>query len=230
MAARSTSRFKQKPAVPFGDFMLPILGVVALGIVVVGIRLLWAPNPPKPTVITQPRPIAQHQSAGIVAGKKAGAEDGVVTKKEKIDNVIIAQPVQRKSDSRSQTENRPGTPSGEGGDNASQKSPSQPRAARVEPKKGDAAPGENRVVVRGGSIDKSLFIIQCGSYTDRAAANAVVSSLQKMGHSAVVRQAEVRGKNYYRVIVAGGRDRAVADEIAKDIKAAGHPVLVRQNQ
>ena len=135
MAARSTSRFKQKPAVPFGDFMLPILGVVALGIVVVGIRLLWAPNPPKPTVITQPRPIAQHQSAGIVAGKKAGAEDGVVTKKEKIDNVIIAQPVQRKSDSRSQTENRPGTPSGEGGDNASQKSPSQPRAARVEPKK-----------------------------------------------------------------------------------------------
>ena len=46
----------------------------------------------------------------------------------------------------------------------------------------------------------------------------------------MVRQAEVRGKNYYRVIVAGGRDRAVADEIAKDIKAAGHPVLVRQNQ
>lgn len=226
MAARSTSRFKQKPAVPFGDFMLPILGVVALGIVVVGIRLLWAPNPPKPTVITQPRPITQHQSAGIVGDKK----DGVVTKKEKIDNVIIAQPVQRKSGGRSQSEDRPATTSGEGGENVSAKILSQPRAARVDPKKGDAAPGENRVVVRGGSIDKSLFIIQCGSYTDRAAANAVVSSLQKMGHSAVVRQAEVRGKNYYRVIVAGGRERAVADEIAKDIKAAGHPVLVRQNQ
>lgn len=226
MAARLTSRFKQKPAVPFGDFMLPILGVVALGIVVVGIRLLWAPSPPKPTVVAQPRPIAQRQSVESTEEKDAG----VVTKKEKIDNVIIAQPVQRKSGSRPQTENRSQAAGGEGGDASLPKSPSQSRAARVDSKKGDAAPGEKRAVVRGGSIDKSLFIIQCGSYSDRTAANTVVSALQKMGHSAVVRQAEVRGRNYYRVIVAGGRERAVADEIAKDVKAAGYPVLVRQNQ
>ena len=228
MAARSTSRFKQKPAVPFGDFMLPILGVIALGIVVVGIRLLWAPNPPKPTVIAQPRPAVQGQSpkrqnAEAVSG---GAENGLVTKKEKIDNVIIAQPVRRKNDGRTSNEKR----ADQSAEVAGEKTPSRPKDTHAEPARKDASQSGGRVTVRGGSIDKSLFIIQCGSYTDRAAANTVVSSLQKMGHSAVVRQAEVRGKNYYRVIVAGGRDRAVADEIAKDIKAAGHPVLVRQNQ
>lgn len=42
MASRSTNRFNQKTAIPFGDFMLPILGVIALGILVVGIRVFFS--------------------------------------------------------------------------------------------------------------------------------------------------------------------------------------------
>ena len=99
---------------------------------------------------------------------------------------------------------------------------------RVEPKKEPSA-GGRQTVVRAGSIDQSKFVVQCGSYTDRGAANSVVTSLQKIGYTAVVRKAEVRGKNYFRVIVAGGADRSLAGEIASNISAAGFPVLVRPN-
>lgn len=84
MAARSTSRFKQKPAVPFGDFMLPILGVVALGIVVVGIRLLWAPQSSEADRYHTAAPDRPAPERGNRRGQKAGAEDGVVTKKKKL--------------------------------------------------------------------------------------------------------------------------------------------------
>lgn len=243
MAARSTSRFKQKPAVPFGDFMLPILGVIALGIVVVGIRILWAPTTPKPTVVPQPR-ISQSQSQSKVTTETAVAQPVVTesTEEEKtVEDVVIAQPIQRNG-SKAQTTAKPvpvketvtATPKTQ--EKAQQKAqqkaqPKHQTVTKIEPKKETPRSQAGKTAtVKAGSIDKSRYIIQCGSYTDNAAANSVVASLKKSGYSAVIRKADVRGKTYYRVIVAGGSDRSVADTIARDIKSAGHPVLVRENK
>ena len=243
MAARSTSRFKQKPAVPFGDFMLPILGVIALGIVVVGIRILWSPSLPKPAIIAQPRSVrkaaevktAEVKAAAEPRAEKAAdsAEEGTVSKKETLRDVQIAQPVHRNAgrqaeEKRSVTER----PSQGSASAVAQKDPpaSSKSASRAEQKKQEPVrEAEKKPAVRGMTIDSSAYVVQCGSYTTRAAANAVVSSLKKTGHSAVVRKAEVNGKTYFRVIVAGGADRAQANEVAGVIKAAGHPVFVRQN-
>lgn len=221
MAARSTNRFKQKPAVPFGDFMLPILGVIALGIVVVGIRILWGPGEPKPTVIEQPRPsLSQKVSGNDASASRASLSHGT-PQKENVNDSVIAQPLNKKGK----------TPANEPANEktaANASAPDQQRVTRVEPKKEPPA-GGRQTVVRAGSIDQSKFVVQCGSYTDRGAANSVVTSLQKIGYTAVVRKAEVRGKNYFRVIVAGGADRSLAGEIASNISAAGFPVLVRPN-
>jgi|Go1ome_4_1110791.scaffolds.fasta_scaffold17615_3 DedD protein len=235
MAARSTSRFKQKPAVPFGDFMLPILGVIALGIVIVGIRILWAPSAPTSTRVPQPRPTQSAQQVQSSSEKKpdaASAERLRVTKKEAVRDDVVAKPVERGANQNPQ----PGGSDKSGKKTVADKRP--PKAAqqdqrentvvRLQPKRVENSPSP--AVVSGGRIDNSLFIVQCGSYTESAAANSVVAALKNIGYTAVIRRAEVRGKTYYRVIVAGGRERGVADEIAKRVHAAGYPVLVRQNQ
>ncbi len=230
MAVRSTNRFKQKPAVPFGDFMLPILGVIALGIVVVGLRILWGPSSPKSNLIAQPRPAdSQSTTANQETKNDAHAIVQELTKQEEVSDVVIAQPVQSEGEktaestpqvSVSENKNPPPAPK------APVKKQAPQPVAKPEPKKG---PAPKQTAIRAGSIDKSQFVVQCGSYSELSSANSVVTSLKKIGLMAVVRKAEVRGKTYFRVIVAGGNDRAVANEVAKKVQEAGHPVLVRVN-
>ena len=244
MAARSTSRFKQKPAVPFGDFMIPILGVIALGIVIVGIRLLWSPSLPKPAVTAQPKttrnaPVIERVAASSenTAGKEETApknssaeEEGTVSKKVAVRDVLIAQPVQKNSGKaatdRVSVSDRSALQTN---DVVIQNAPQ--RTPRTEPKKAEPPrePEKKPAAVVRASADTSAFVVQCGSYTTRSAANSVVASLKKLGHNSVVRKAEVNGKTYFRVIVGGGADRTQADKVAAVIKAAGHPVFVRPN-
>ncbi len=230
MAARSTNRFKQKPAVPFGDFMLPILGVIALGIVLVGLRILWKPSSPKSDLIAPPRQSAS-QTVTVNQETKSDAHAIVqeLTKQEEVSDIVIAQPVQSEGEktaestprvSMSENKNSPAAPK-----TPVKKQPPQP-APKPEPKK---EPAPKQAAIRAGSIDKSQFVVQCGSYSELTSANSVVASLKKIGLMAVVRKAEVRGKTYFRVIVAGGNDRAVAEQVAKRVQEAGHPVLVRTN-
>lgn len=242
MAARSTSRYKQKPAVPFGDFMIPILGVIALGIVVVGIRLLWSPSLPKPAIIAQPR--SQRKAATVqrvaansetpagqedAASKNVSGEEGTLSKKETVRDVLIAQPVQKNA-GKAATDRLAGNerPAAQTDRTVIQNPPQ--RAPRTEPKKAEAPrESEKKSPVVNASAESSAFVVQCGSYTTRSAANSVVTSLKKLGHSAVIRKAEVNGKTYFRVIVGGGAERSQADKVAAVIKAAGHPVFVRPN-
>ncbi|MGI6076187.1 MAG: SPOR domain-containing protein [Pyramidobacter sp.] len=227
MAARSTNRFKQKPAVPFGDFMLPILGVIALGIVVVGIRILWGPGEPKPTVIAQPRPNQSQTNSKGGASASQPASSRPASKGEKVDDLVIAQPILKNgktspSSGAEITAPAANTPSRQN------LQPGQQHVTKLEPKK-DSTSGARQAAVRAGSIDKSKFVVQCGSFIDRDSANTTVASLRKIGYTSVVRKAEVHGKTYYRVIVAGGADRSLAGEIASRIGAAGFDVLVRPN-
>ncbi len=245
MAARSTNRFKQKPAVPFGDFMLPILGVIALGIVVVGLRILWGPSSPKSNLIAQPKTTSSAPTVTItqMENGSASAVTQGVTKQEEISDVdvVVAGPVAKdggktaepapsagrtENKNLSATSNAPVAPKTSAAPPTTAKGQSSQPAAKPEPKKVSVP---KQTTVSAGSIDKSQFVVQCGSYSELSSANSVVASLKKIGLMAVVRKAEVRGKIYFRVIVAGGNDRAVAEEVAKRVQEAGYPVLVRAN-
>lgn len=198
--------------------MLPILGVIALGIVIVGIKILWTPGAShKTAIVAQPR---QAQPAAKPAGDHGGSG---AAEKQALSDVTFARPVQK---SASHPESKGSAPSVRP---APKQDAPQPPTQRAEPKKADPAPKSARTQPVRVTIDSSAFVVQCGSYTTRAAANSVVTSLKKTGYSAVVRRAEVNGKTFFRVIVAGGADRAEANEVAEAIKAAGHPVFVRPN-
>ncbi|HDQ92749.1 MAG TPA: hypothetical protein ENN89_01355, partial [Synergistetes bacterium] len=81
MSFRKTRKFKEKPAIfAFGHIMLPLVGILALGLLVLGVRLLFVnpggqvsyPEPSRPQVIQadpQPEPITPvtDQQPSIVA-------------------------------------------------------------------------------------------------------------------------------------------------------------------
>ena len=235
MAARSTSRFKRKPAVPFGDFMLPILGVIALGIVVMGIRMLWAPTASKTEIVPQPRvvqPAAPVQTT--VAAQPEQETQAAVSSKEAVDDVVLAKPetVAAKTAQESRPNSRPAVKQSEKPTAAkpAQQKPAQqkPKQQAAQPKTTPAQP-KAPAVNKNLNINKSQFIVQCGSFSDNDGANAAVAALRKIGYKPVVRKADVRGKNYYRVVVAGG-DREQAEAIEADIKQkTNFPTLVRSN-
>lgn len=239
--ARSTSKFKKKPAVPFGDFMLPILGVIALGIVVMGIRMLWSPSVPKSVIVPQPRVTQSHNAVQTPSAKAEVEEETAepaqdTSSKEEVSDVIVAHP---KSESGKEVVARPRPKN-----TTSEKSSGTQVVARPQPKpqtqskpQQAAQPKQQPAVQKAQkepinknvNINKSQFIVQCGSFSDSVGANAAVSTLKKIGYVPVIRKVDVRGKTYYRVVVAGG-DREHAEAIQADIKQkTKFPTLVRSN-
>ncbi len=217
--------------------MLPILGVIALGIVVVGIRILWMPSAPKHAITAQPHAARPRGGTRDGAAEKSAAvktDDEAVTRKEPLSDVVIAQPVQtpeKKATSQKEAETgerRESPQKRVQTERPQQRPPSRPQTERNAPPPAVETP-EEKPAFYTGSIEKSAFVVQCGSFSTRASADRSVASLKKTGCNPVVRKAEVNGKTVFRVIVAGGNDRATADEVARLIKKAGHPVFVRPN-
>ena len=254
MAARSTSRFKRKPAVPFGDFMLPILGVIALGIVVMGIRMLWAPSAPKSAIVPQPRvtqtkktpasavpkeesSYAQAVSDSAVATPKSSAAKNAVTPALSAGPVYDDKTASAKTASAKSTVSAPASAPAQTSkaqpkpQSAQTKTtvtvkPAQPKTNTTQPK---ASAAKSAAPVKSASVDKSQFIVQCGSFTDRAGAEMAVKKLKNLGYSPVIRKADVRGKSYFRVVVGGG-SRNQAEAVEADIKQkTPFPTLVRSN-
>ncbi len=221
MAARSTYKLKKKPAIPFGDLMLPILGVVVMGILIVGIRVFFFSGDDQPPLQSSSRPIVS-----VVPSQPQIAEPEALTPR----GTTAAPTAPISAPAQTVVVAEPAVPASPARRAPAQSAPAKPqRASRPAPAV-TSEPIREKVNVSGGSINDSVFLVQCGSFTNRSAANNVAAELKSRGHSSLVRPAEVRGTTYFRVFVAGGRNRATADTIANQIKALGHQTLVVRNQ
>lgn len=91
-----------------------------------------------------------------------------------------------------------------------------------------AAPNQRSgsVLVKGGSIDGSAFLVQCGSFTENDTAAQVSDTLKKRGYAVSIQKAPVKGRVYYRVYVAGGKNHDVASAVAEQLNALGYPILI----
>lgn len=220
MAARTTNKFKQKPALHFGDLMLPLLGVVALGILIIGVKLLFFPSTAerKPIVVTQPQAVTAQPVAPATTptdtGDQPASTSGVVATPVTATVVnpqpepATTKPVQTKPVASSTTTTQPA---------ATVKTPAAPKPPAPKPATQPAL---------SQTVAKSVFLVQSGSFTDEKAANSVVTALKSKGFDASVQRAEVKGRTYFRVNVAGGATREQATAVESKIKALGYPTLV----
>ena len=222
MATRESRRMKEKRSVvPFGDIMLPVIGLVAVGLLIVGVKMFFLSgdksspyNPPvartSPAVpqkapvkeavpsSARPSPPPEQKTEGKGGGDVALAVPSGSSEK-------AAPAAQGESPIASPPESKP-----EGGANKPQtKKPPVPVQKPTAP-----------------SMKDSRWGVQIGAFSSKESAESLRKQASKSGYSTALTTAVVEGKTFYRVTVPAGKDRPSAVSLSEKIQKAGYPVLV----
>ncbi len=200
MSARENRRQRdKKPMLPFGDLMLPIIGLIAVGLLIVGVKFFFlsepAREPHKPVVVQESlAPSPSQESVPVAAAPVASSPAPAVP--EQVAAPVTAQP------------NSEGT--------ATTTTAATSIAATTTEQTEKVAP----------PTGNSNWGVQIGSFKNSDAANRLKTKVSKEGYNAFVSKAVVKNSTYYRVTVSAGNQRNEADKRAAQLKQAGYPILV----
>ncbi|MGI6252630.1 MAG: SPOR domain-containing protein [Aminivibrio sp.] len=206
MSTRESRRRKEKRTmIPFGDIMLPVIGLVAVGLLIVGVKLFFLTEPKVPgytAVVPSASPVRVEVQTPppVTAPAKPQISDQ--------QNAVLAAPV---GGTGTQTKHQPARPSAPA---QAKPAPQKPRQSAPQPKAQTQAPA------------RSKWGVQIGSFGAREGAETVRQQASKAGYSSAISSAVVGGKTFYRVTVPAGNDRAGAENLAGRLKSSGFPVLV----
>ncbi|MEN6621997.1 MAG: SPOR domain-containing protein [Smithella sp.] len=250
MALRESKRHRDKrPFMPFGDMMLPVIGFVAVGLLVAGIKLFFLSGP-KPrayeavAVAEQKNSVAlsptqafrnekpERETSPSLPGSLSSATP--VEKKNLILAVPAAGNTRGESDSAVNVEDKKKESIAKAKD---AKTTSGKKIAPTKPlpevKKKTPEVKEPRKTSQNAASNTtedvtsfSSWGIQVGSFTEKNVADSVMAKLKKKGYSVTVSSAVVHEKKYYRVSVIEGKDRSKAEARAQVLTREGYPVLV----
>ena len=223
MSTRESRRLKEKRSmIPFGDIMLPVIGLVAVGLLIVGVKLFFLSGPKNPgySPISPTVPAASRQETpqpAPVSSKPAAPSRPPVPD----NHAVLAAPVGASQpvtvvSSPSGTKSSPvaSSPAAQPGQKTPAPSPSKPAARQPAP----PSPPPSAANSRWG--------VQIGSFTARDGAETVRQQAARAGFSSVITSALVNGKTYFRVTVPAGNDRQQANNLAEKLTKAGFPVFV----
>lgn len=206
MTFRKNRKFKEKPTIfAFGHIMLPLVGILALGLLVLGIRLLFVTPESNITYQEIPEPTSTAKIPDPVLPE--------TLEKTKPDT-IIAIPVQE-------------DPEADGTTVKGDKKDPQ------EVPKSVAEPTPNEVIQKTGpsaSVQTGVWVVQIGAFTLKDSADSLALEVRGKNFEPFVSRAEVGGKTYYRVRISAGSERSDAEALAKDLASKGYPTLVTRHE
>ena len=209
---RSRRNRARKTGFGFGHFMLPIVGLVAVGILVLGVRLFFFPSSREETVNPgeEPAMAVQEGSAGTTANEGgeiiAVPERAVPEKKE-------PEPVKKTTPEK--TETKPATRKTASSQPALQSgAPSVPKTPATQ-----AKPAE--VPVTG-----LKWGVQVGAFKERTNAEKLVKKLKEEGFVAKLSELKSGETVLTKVFVVAGEQRVDADKLSMTLQEKGYPVLV----
>lgn len=218
MSTRESRRLKEKRSIiPFGDIMLPVIGLVAVGLLIVGVKLFFLSGPKAPSYspVSQQPPAARQEvppKAEAVPTEQVASRTAHQAAPEK--EPVLAAPVggqaaapSATSPARTQTN-----------ENTTARPVKQPEPAR---KPEPAAPQKP-----APPASSSKWGVQIGAFTTNSRAETARQEAIKAGYSPVIRTAVVKGKTYYRVVVPAGNERRDANELSERLKKSGFPIYV----
>ncbi len=214
MGTRRTRRYKmRRPLFAFGQLMLPLVGIVALGLLIVGVKLFFLPGKSSETsiisseqqVVSGKRPTEvspEEKNSGETPGwEKTGEASSVFTTPG---SMQIAVPVGKKDPLVA--------------------APQKPREENPSPPK----PSAPSVSPPGVAPARGTWGVQVGAFTQQGQAASLMRELQKTEKNVLITTGVVNGKTYYRVRIVGGKSRAEAEQLEKKLRQKGYPTLVVQ--
>lgn len=204
--------------VAFGHLMLPVVGIIAIGLLVVGVKLFFlVPPPEEPSAISMAMPtVSPTPSSSLQAAlpdlRPSEDHSSALSGNIKEPGRIVAVPLGTFS----------GTATG-------LKKPEE-RLLTPTP----------RVLIGGKTLSGTLSAdttrsvaearwgIQIGAFTERLQADHLKEQALRQGYLVVVTEAHIKGKMYYRVRVVGGKNRSDAETLRGKLQQQGYPtILVR---
>lgn len=205
--------------------MLPLVGLLALGLLILGVRLLFFQTPEEfsmgdysleePVSTSEPARVATDPAQEPPEADETGSKPVVavpveITEDEKNGSSSVAPGTQ---------ENRTEAPAGP---EDTQAKPEQPRPEGTQ----QTAPSATTSTVTATSPSGGFWGVQVGAFTVRESAETVAGELRGDGYEAFVIPAEVGGKQYYRVRVKAGDNRKAAEQMESSLASKGYPTLV----
>jgi cell division protein FtsN len=193
--------------------MLPLVGIVALGLLIVGVKLFFLPGKSSETstISSEQQVVSGKQPTGVSPEEKNSGETPGWEKTGEIPSVFttpgsmqIAVPVGKKDPVMA--------------------APQKPREENPLPPKPSNPPASSP----GVAPARGAWGVQVGAFTQQGQAASLMQELQKTEKNVLITTGVVNGKTYYRVRVVGGRSRAEAEQLEKELRRKGYPTLVVQ--
>jgi cell division protein FtsN len=221
---RRGRKFKERRSIfSFGHVMLPLVGLLALGLLILGVRLLFFQSPEEFSMadyqaeesVTEREPLLEETKPSV----KEIPRDDIQSKP------VVAIPVEITDEET--TDAKTGRPPAkeETKQATSVTAGKQPSQETV--KAGQQETQKVQQATPASSAPSSGFWgVQIGAFTVRESAENLASEVREKGHEAFVIPAEVGGKQYYRVRVKAGDNRKAAEQLEKALASEGYPTLV----
>jgi len=205
----------RRPLFAFGQLMLPLVGIVALGLLAVGVKLFFLPGENGgASVVSSEQNFASEKESLVAlpsakvtptAFPKSITPTGSSSLQGSPETMQIAVPVNRKDQVlQPQKEDSP-------------KSMTRPVTT---------SPPSARPPVLSGA--ESSWGVQVGAFTKRDQATTLVNQLQKTEKNVLITTGTVNGKTYYRVRIGAGQTRQDAEKLERKLRQKGYPTLIVQ--
>jgi cell division septation protein DedD len=187
--------------------MLPLVGILALGLLVLGVRLLFmTPG----NDVTYPEPSSRMTDEPAVDMPSST----VVPQNGPSPDQIVAVPVQDGQETVV---------------NPAASNPAQPNTT-PKPESYVSKPSTAPKTVPSVSVSSGVWVVQIGAFTTRDAAETLARDARGKTYEAFIVKAEVGGKTYFRVRIGAGSQRSDAENLAGDLAAKGYPTLVTRQE
>ncbi len=205
-----TSRHRKKQLLPFGDMMIPIVGLIGIGLLFFGIKVFFVSDKEESY-----KEYVKHES--VVAEAPAAAKSPgllpVENGAEEAGTSFIAVPVI--SDKDPQSTKSP-----------AQKQPAKKPAAKPTGSTAIKPSKPTQQSSQSDSAGASSWLVQIGSFKQKSMAESLASEAKSKGISATVGYGDVGGVRYYRVLVQGGKSREEANAVGERLKTLGYSYFV----
>lgn len=220
---RSRRNRTRKTSFGFGHFMLPLVGLVAVGVLVLGIRLFFFPSPEGEIAQQAVEGIQEASPTGgqpenLSTATTGGSGGEVVAVPEGTAPVAgVHAPKTKEVPPKPETKTAvQKTPNPVPAPATSAATTVKPTAAQVQSK----PPVETNV--------KEAWNVQVGAFKDRVNAENLVKKLKQEGFPARLIETKAGEAILVKVLVRAGAERAEADKLAKVLAEKGYPILVVQ--
>ncbi len=214
MGTRRTRRYKmRRPLFAFGQLMLPLVGIVALGLLVVGVKLFFLPG--------------ENGGASVLSSEQDFASEK--------DSLVALPGVKPTPTSFPKTANPTHSASSPNSPETMQIAvPVTHKDQIPQPRNENTSkPVVRSPVTSPSSAPPPTFSgtsfswgVQVGAFTKRDQAVSLMTELQKIEINVLITTGTVNGKTYYRVRVAAGQTRQDAEKLERKLRQKGYPTLI----